>query len=89
MTFPYRQMFQEVNRIFQRVSAVIASLAAGIVVFFLGFVVPVYLWERFARKSAEAPVIVLGLILGVVLALAAVVGSAWWLWPKRSKDLED
>lgn len=77
---------------FQRLGAVITALAAGTMAFFVGVVPPVTIWQKLndpahRAPSADAPVIVFSLILGVVLAIAAFIGSVWWLWPRTAIDL--
>ncbi len=85
-------LFQDIRLAFKRLGAVITALAAGIMAFFAGVAVPVTIWEKLtdpARRapSADAPVIAFGLILGAILAIAAFIGSVWWLWPRTTMDL--
>jgi hypothetical protein len=73
-------------------NAIISSLAAGLMAFFTGVVVPITLWEKFSshrnEPSADAPVVFFSLIFGVILALVAFAACAWWLWPSRDKDMD-
>jgi hypothetical protein len=92
MTFRYRQLFQEFNLGLKRLGAVIAALAAGTMAFFIGVAITVTVWEKLTdpaprAASAGAPMIVFGLILGAVLAIAAITGSICWLWPRTPVDL--
>ena len=92
MIFGFDPLFRNITLGFRRLGAVVTALAAGIMAFFTGVTVPVTIWEKLtdpARRaaSADAPVIAFGLILGAVLAIAAFVGSVWWLWPRTPMDL--
>ena len=92
MIFRHGRPFRDITLGFRRLGAVVLALAAGIMAFFTGVAAPVTIWEKLtdpARRapSADAPVIAFGLILGAVLAVAAFVGSVWWLWPRTPMDL--
>jgi|GEM_PF-5732486 hypothetical protein len=87
MIFRYGRLFRDITLSFKRLGAVVTALSAGIMAFFTGVAVPVTIWEKLtdpARRapSADAPVIAFGLILGAVMAIAAFIGSVWWLWPR-------
>jgi hypothetical protein len=91
MIFRYGRFLRYIKLGFTRLGAVVTALSAGIMAFFAGVAVPVTIWEKFsdpARRapSADAPVIAFGLVVGAVLAIAAFVGSTWWLWPRTPMD---
>jgi formate/nitrite transporter FocA (FNT family) len=79
-----------VQKAFRASNALIPSLAAGLMAFFAGAVVPISLWEKFSRHrnepSADVPIIFFSLVFGVILALVVFAGCARWLWPRREKD---
>jgi hypothetical protein len=89
MTYFYSRIWRRFIHINRQVGALISGLAAGSMAFFVGVVATVSLSERLTHHQADAPVIVFGLIVGFLLALAAIVGAARWLWPKSPNASRD
>ncbi len=84
MRLKLQSLTYRVRQVSAMTNAIGASLAAGFMAFLAGVVIPVSLWERFARNrqtapSADAPVIFFSLFFGVILALVTIAGCLRWL----------
>ncbi len=84
MRLKLQSLTYRVRRVGEMTNALGVSLAAGFMAFLAGVVVPVSLWERFARNrqtapSADAPVIFFSLIFSVILALVTIAVCLRWL----------
>jgi hypothetical protein len=68
-----------------------SALAAGMMAFFAGVVIPTKIWEKFFENSqsgpsADVPVVTFGIVLGVILGLATAFFTAKWLWPHQEEE---
>jgi hypothetical protein len=70
------------------VGAICSAMAAGLMAFFVGLMVPVTLWDRFTgakrhTESIEETVFIASTILGILLGIGAFSFVVRWLWPPK------
>jgi hypothetical protein len=89
----FMSYYKRFLRVFRIVGAIGSAVAAGMMAFFTGLVVPTRLWEVFADHrqdppSADIPVVVFGMIFGAILGVLTIFVTARWLWPKKLAEEE-